>query len=52
MQFDERERQLRAARAARLPSPEPETEPIAPQSMPGIGHLLSDIEGSSSPMDE
>jgi len=41
MQLDERERQLRAARAAKLPSPEPETEPHPPRHMPGSGHLLS-----------
>jgi len=40
-QLDERERELRAARAARLPSPEPETELAPPQYMPGSGHLLS-----------
>jgi len=40
-QIDERERQIRAARAAKLPSPEPETELPPPQYMPGSGHLLS-----------
>jgi len=39
LQNDERERQLRAARAAKLPSPEPET--AEPPPMPGSGHLLS-----------
>jgi len=50
MQADERERELRAIRAAKLPSPEPEAEPASPQEpMPGVGHLLSEIETPSSP---
>lgn len=43
-QLDERERQIRAARAAKLPSAEPETEPQPPRYMPGGGHLLSGDE--------
>jgi hypothetical protein len=49
MQSDERERELRAIRAARLPSPEPEAEPASPQPMPGIGNLLSETETYSPP---
>jgi len=43
VQTDERERQLRAVRAAKPPSPEPETEPVPLQPMPGAGHLLSEV---------
>ena len=52
MQFDERERQIRAARAAKLPSPEPETEPSPPRYMPGSGHTLSGIVTPPAPMDD
>ena len=44
MQLDERERQVRAARATKLPSPESEAEPAPAQPMPGIGRLLSGAE--------
>lgn len=52
MQLDERERQIRAARAAKLPSPEPETEPLPPQYMPGSGHLLSGKDTPPTPMSD
>lgn len=47
MQFDEREREVRAARAAKPPSPEPETD-LPPRYMPGSGHILL---GAGTPPD-
>jgi len=41
MQLDEREKQLRAIRAAKSPSPEPEKESSPQRHMPGSGHILS-----------
>jgi len=52
MQLDEREKELRAARAAKLPSPKPETEPLPPRYMPGSGHLLSGADTPPSPTDD
>ena len=52
MQIDEREREIRAARAANPSSPEPETEPPPPQHMPGSGHLLSGDDTPPAPTDE
>jgi len=52
MQIDERERQLRAARAAKPPSPEPETEPASPPPMPGAGHLLSEASSPANVTDD
>jgi len=51
-QLDERERQIRAARAAKLPSPEPEPEQQPPQYMPGSGHLLSGDEAPPAPTND
>lgn len=51
-QLDEREREFRAARAARPPSLEPEMEPAPPQYMPGSGHLLSGIEAPAPTNDD
>jgi len=51
-QLDERERQIRAARAAKLPSPEPETEQQPPRYMPGSGHLLSGDEAPPAPTND
>lgn len=52
MQYDERERELRAARAAKQTSQEPEEEPAPPLHMPGNGHLLSGDVTPPVPMDE
>jgi hypothetical protein len=52
MQFDEREKQIRAARAAKSPSPEPETESSPPRYMPGSGHTLSGIETPPAPTND
>lgn len=52
LQLDERERELRAVRAANPPSPEPETEPSPPQYMPGGGHLLSGTGALHAPTDD
>lgn len=52
MQFDERERELRAARGARLPSPEPEEESSPPRYMPGSGHILSETGTPPAPIDD
>jgi len=54
LQVDEREKELRAARAARLPSPEPEPEagPAPPLYMPGSGHLLSGATTPPAPVGE
>lgn len=51
MQQDERERERLAFRAAKQqnPEPEPETEPASPQSMPGIGRLLSETTEDIAP---
>ena len=52
MQLDERERELRAARAAKPPSPEPEVETTPPRYMPGSGHVLSGTGTPPAPVDE
>lgn len=54
LQSDERERELRAARAAKPPSPEPETEPVTPPQMPGSGSILfgSPTPAARDDMDE
>ncbi|KAF9652227.1 hypothetical protein BDM02DRAFT_3061714, partial [Thelephora ganbajun] len=52
IQLDERERQIRAARAGKLSSPEQETEPPPPQHMPGGGYILSGADTPPAPTND
>ena len=53
MAVDERERQLRAARAAKSPSPEPaEEDSSPPRYMPGSGHTLSGVDPPPAPTND